>query len=374
MEYKRTADVIVIGGGIVGLSTALHLMDAGAKVTVIEGGRIGGAQSAGLVRLAQPHLDGHLRDHAIPAIEQWEALERRWSRRLLGREGLLAALTPPLPATSDNANNPVEHVPLSTAQFPALSDDATGTAVLQRRGGTIRAARAIELLTAALQPNLVSGHVLGIAEHPGLVSVTTTELCVSAPHVVVCAGAATPGMAAAHGVTIPVQRDLHVRLTFAVRDTLREHVQQRTLPGWVDRRPESPISVYGIPVGRTGHYAVGILGRDADVPLPHGSAIAGTHEVDAMHQTSLQLIDYAQTVLPGLIPAPVFERHCIVTHLPWSTEHMATWSSDGGGIRFVAGNNMFMFAPLIGSTMADVVARGATVPTWLDPSAHEAAN
>lgn len=52
LEGSQTAEVVVIGGGITGLSTALHLAEAGTAVTLVEAGEIpsgGSGRSVGLV-------------------------------------------------------------------------------------------------------------------------------------------------------------------------------------------------------------------------------------------------------------------------------------------------------------------------------------
>jgi D-amino-acid dehydrogenase len=44
---KRTSDVLVLGGGVIGLACALYLLDAGRGVTVVERGSVGCASSHG---------------------------------------------------------------------------------------------------------------------------------------------------------------------------------------------------------------------------------------------------------------------------------------------------------------------------------------
>ena len=52
LEGEHSAEVAVIGGGITGLSTALHLAEAGVNVALVEAGEIpsgGSGRSVGLV-------------------------------------------------------------------------------------------------------------------------------------------------------------------------------------------------------------------------------------------------------------------------------------------------------------------------------------
>ena len=74
----RETDVVVIGGGIVGLSTALSLAERGVAVTVIEKGRIAGEQSSrnlGWVRkVMRPPVDLPM---AQRAEELWAQMPQR---------------------------------------------------------------------------------------------------------------------------------------------------------------------------------------------------------------------------------------------------------------------------------------------------------
>jgi glycine/D-amino acid oxidase-like deaminating enzyme len=45
-ELPARADVVVVGGGIIGVSAALHLAKKGVSVTLCEKGRIAGEQSS----------------------------------------------------------------------------------------------------------------------------------------------------------------------------------------------------------------------------------------------------------------------------------------------------------------------------------------
>lgn len=73
-EMPRDSEVVVIGGGIVGLATALCLAERGVPVTVLEKGRIAGEQSSrnlGWVRkVMRPPVD----------LPMAQAAERLWSQ------------------------------------------------------------------------------------------------------------------------------------------------------------------------------------------------------------------------------------------------------------------------------------------------------
>jgi D-amino-acid dehydrogenase len=44
---NQTEEVLILGGGVIGLSCALYLLKAGRSVRILEKGRVGGATSHG---------------------------------------------------------------------------------------------------------------------------------------------------------------------------------------------------------------------------------------------------------------------------------------------------------------------------------------
>jgi sarcosine oxidase len=354
---NASVDVAIIGAGITGLMTALALRDRGVSVACIDSGRPGGAQSAGLVRLLYSDFaEEAVRAKLLQARKAWEQLEQRWSRRLFGRGGAVVA-----PERIDSG------VPLDCGLMPLVGEEEQALVRLDPDAGAIRAARTIELLCAELADALVSAHVLGIADHGDGVDVLTNECSIRADRLVVCAGLGGASLAEACGISIPVVRDLHERLMFPVSSDLLVHAQQDDLPAWIDQRSSSDVSVYGLPVGRTGMYALGIGGRDGDVPVER--AFGATEELGELRRTRERLCAYVRAVLPGLVPEPVAARSCVITHNATGPEDIGVWQSATGSVSFLAGNNMFMFAPVLGTELADV-AGGAPVPAWLDPAVH----
>jgi glycine/D-amino acid oxidase-like deaminating enzyme len=70
-------DVVVIGGGIIGVSTALYLSDKGARVALCEKGQIAGEQSSrnwGWVRIT--HRDMREFELSIESLKLWRNLDR----------------------------------------------------------------------------------------------------------------------------------------------------------------------------------------------------------------------------------------------------------------------------------------------------------
>ncbi|WP_417678394.1 NAD(P)/FAD-dependent oxidoreductase [Pseudodonghicola sp.] len=94
-DLPARVDVVVIGGGIIGASTALELAERGQSVLLCEKGVIGGEQSSrnwGWVRLAM--RDPREIPLMIEAQKIWEGLDARTGRRTgYRRAGILYAAT-----------------------------------------------------------------------------------------------------------------------------------------------------------------------------------------------------------------------------------------------------------------------------------------
>ena len=87
----KAADVVVIGGGIIGVSAALDLADRGVSVTLLEKGRIAGEQSSrnwGWIRVQGRDLSEV--PIALDAQRQWQDLDARTGHKLgLSQTGTL---------------------------------------------------------------------------------------------------------------------------------------------------------------------------------------------------------------------------------------------------------------------------------------------
>ena len=96
-------DLIVVGGGVMGLFTAFHASERGAEVVVLEQGRIGDPMTASFGRtrsFRSDYLDPHYARLAHEAFRLWREFERRTGADVLVRCGCMnvakRAVTPEL--------------------------------------------------------------------------------------------------------------------------------------------------------------------------------------------------------------------------------------------------------------------------------------
>lgn len=110
LALPKRVDVVIIGGGIIGVSTALELAERGVSVLLCEKGQIGAEQSSrnwGWVRLGM--RDPREIPLMIEAIRIWKGLETRVGRRVgYTQSGILFGATGK--RSSDNLSRWSRHV------------------------------------------------------------------------------------------------------------------------------------------------------------------------------------------------------------------------------------------------------------------------
>ncbi|MFL5976875.1 MAG: NAD(P)/FAD-dependent oxidoreductase [Solirubrobacterales bacterium] len=327
-------DVVVVGGGVVGLAVADALHRRGAEVACLEAGIPGAGQSAGRTRIFRhSHEDPGLVREAIEARGLWGRWEERAGRRLLGDEGALLVRNDP--------GGDLERLKAAGVDARMVSGDEQRAALgpwapperpaILEPGGAIRARRTIATLAGWLGDRLVAGcAVLELRDGRDHVRVVATEGVWHAQAVVVCAGAQTSALAAAQGLDIPIGYAASTRATYVVR------AGAHALACLRDKAPPDGRSYYAAAVGSTGRYAVGSPAYDLN----------DTDAGDELHR----LRAYVEACLPGLDPEPEHVRTCISSHPAWGEEGHRTF--ERGRITFVAGGQLFKFAPLIAERQA----------------------
>src|SRR6201995_3177710 len=86
-----TADIGIVGAGIIGLSGADALPRRGVSVTVYERGVPGNGQSGGDSRIFRhAHDDPRLIALARRSLNRWRGWEERSGRELVSRDGVLS--------------------------------------------------------------------------------------------------------------------------------------------------------------------------------------------------------------------------------------------------------------------------------------------
>jgi sarcosine oxidase len=311
--------VVVVGAGIVGLSTADALLRRGHDVTVLEARRPLGARSVGSSRIFRlAHGDPELVAAAAEARRLWDAWSERAGRPLLGDEGAIVS-GPRVDAwaaamAAAGAPHEVGHPPSGTlgrTDGPVLHDPA---------GGALDLAGAGELLLRATKPHLRPGRVVDLDE-------------LIADAIVLTAGAGTAELAAQVGVTVPDEPCHHVRFSFPLRerpDTVPPaHIDGAT---YQHRTPE-------------GHWAIG--GH-----LPDAVTTTAAHSLDEVRRRSREAVTaHVVERLPELEPEPVGE----VTCTPTAGEGDGVRTARAGNVHVLWGGNLAKFAPLLGERLAAAV-------------------
>jgi sarcosine oxidase len=348
---RRTADVAVVGAGIIGLACAYELVRRGVDVRVFEAAHPGAGQSAGRTRIFRhAHRRRELIERAVESRALWERWEQELGSRLLGREGML--LTGPaaeeVAALLAEAGTPSRLVDeREQAQALPILAPPGGVAVLDELGGSTDVAATIRLLASALGDRLVRAQVFAV--EPGERAVIeTSEGIWEAGRAVLCAGAGIDSLAPELG--IPVTLSCHARVTFRARDA----GLAGRLAALQEQSGAYGETVYAAAFPGEPLYGVGLAGEGADVPL-------GT--------TARPLVDrivaYVREALPGVDPEPVGVRLCVPTDLPDSPDCFEVWSTDS--VLALVGDNLFKFAPWLGRMLA-AAACGEREPEGLVPA------
>jgi sarcosine oxidase, subunit beta len=218
---KRTAVVIVIGGGIHGCSTALHLCLRGLKPLLIEkdyaGRHASGVNAGGVRQLARHVAEVPL---SVASMELWERIadlvddpcgfESHGQVLVAESEAELAAFgdrVADLQLRGYTHEELIDRAELKRL-LPAVSDACPGGIVSRRDGAAdpFRTTQAFRRKAVALGATVLEGvRVTGLARRDGVWVVSTNAGDFEAPIVVNAAGAWADRIAAQLGEPVPLE-------------------------------------------------------------------------------------------------------------------------------------------------------------------------
>lgn len=355
--------VAVIGGGIVGLSTAYALVEQGVAVRLYEAGLPGNGQSAGESRIFRhAHDDPRLVAFVHESRGVWAEWAERFDVELVSPDGALAigdSAIERLRVLDRVGGVPAHAIDADevAARMPLLAP-YSGPAMFDQAGGAIRTRAAIRALAGQLGAAVVTGEVISVDPRgDGTVEVRSVTDRAVYSNVIVCAGRETARLARSVGLSLPVRLAAHVRLTFAVKAAAPARVA--CLQDGSGAFGE--VGIYATPLPGNSRYALGLsetVGVRDDGTFIDPAALGSLDE---------RARKYVARALPGLDPEPLEFVHCWVTDLPWNEDGVAVWEADQ--ILFVAGHNLFKQAPSLGRALARA-ATGDGLAAELTPQAR----
>lgn len=349
MNY--TTEVVVVGAGIIGMSTALALIDRGVDVICVEQGLPGSGQSKGVVRnFRHYHSSIEMIKLAGLARHGWKLWEVRFNRPLLKEVGLITLSKRSqhiaemlrqcmVPVTLNQTGGLIGGLPTHRLwDTPMVVDEAAGP---------ISAGAAIDMLYGALTNWIMNASVLAVQSYESHVEIATTEGIIRTNRVIVCAGTQTDRIALSAGIKINITRALHARPCYLIDDPFRDS----ELSAFVDESNLFGPSVYGAPAPDGRHYVVGLAGVGDDTPMQVRSSEYSV-DLNAVDSDILRVNNYVQAAFTGVDHHPISTRLCTTTALSGEDgDAIACYKRDR--LSFLVGNNLFKFAPLLGPELAD---------------------
>ena len=323
---SRAPDVVVVGGGIVGLAAADALVRRGADVVVLERGSPGAGQSAGSARgFRHLHATRAQIERAVRARTGWDAWSARAGEPLVGDEGALR-----LGGDVEGDAERLRAAGVTASVLERHAGAGEGPFLWDPRGGAIRARRAIEWLVAELGDRV--RRIEATAVSPGRVDGARCG------HVVLCAGAGTerlwPG--------VSMRRVVHLRVTFEAAG--------EPLPTWADRSGRFGEVTYGVADG-PGRFALGLAELDAQPAAEGAEVVPEAVDLSAIRE---RIHAYARAAFPRL-GRPVEEVVRLLTVLPGPDED-AYVIEQRPGLTVVAGHNLFKLASVLAEEIARTIA------------------
>jgi sarcosine oxidase len=339
MSERR--DVVVVGGGLLGLATARVVAGRGLDVTVLEQAEIGhaGSGSKGSCRIFRlGYDDARYVTLARRARELWGELEGSAGERLLHPVPQLT-FGQQMPAVRDalrqaGARCELLSGPQAAERFPGVA--AVAPVLLESDSCVIAADRALAVLASAV-PDIRAGvRVTTLADDGRRVRVSTSAGDIDAGVVIVCAGPWTAGLLAAAGIGVPAaatQEQVAYLTPADPGSALR-------MPIFIHYSGEIP---YGLPVPGSRRYKIGIH---------HGGPAVDPRRQDQGPDEALarRIELAARRFLPAFDPHPAVVERCVYDNSP-DTDFIADRI---GNIVIGSGTSGhgFKFGPLFGEWLA----------------------
>lgn len=217
----RSADVIVVGGGIHGCSTALHLARAGLQVLLLEKDHVGrhasGVNAGGVRRLGRHLAEVPLSDasmtlwHDMPAlVDDHCGFSFHGQIKIAETEAELDALRQRVASVQAIGFQHEEIVKRDElrALVPAVAEHCVGGLVCRADGAALpyRTTLAFARRAVALGARVLEGtRVDAVRRERGLFRLSTPRGTFEAPQLVNCAGAWAGAIAAQLGEPVPLQ-------------------------------------------------------------------------------------------------------------------------------------------------------------------------
>jgi monomeric sarcosine oxidase len=336
------ADVVVIGGGVMGLASAWAVARAGREVLVLEQFRVGhtGGSSHGAGRIFRlAYEEPEWVRLAQEALGLWRELEGESGEALLELTGLLDVPIDPstLVATLGACGAAYELLDAAEVEHRFGLATTCCKVVFQPEAGVVRADRA--LLAFGAGANVREGtRVRALAPREGGVRVETDDGAIEAAVAVVAAGAWAKPLLAEVGI------DLQVVPT---RETVAyfQLVDERPVPSVIDYRSRV---AYSLGAG-AGLVKVGVH-RSGPPTAPDDP---GTRDEEIVSFAA----DWAASTFRLARPGPVSVETCLYTN---TADTRFVLERHGPIVVCSAcSGHGFKFAPAVGRRVAELVTAGA---------------